>query len=146
MLGSMATGCSGAVSDRLQGFSGGIKLSFWSYFFVMEDDLAVVEEYASLDERNIYDDFESIVSDVLTAVDAGTAFTSGQLPKGFDSDTFTDGDFGFTAEKSYKGDERIKVNYRESSDIGFGSVDSSRINVEVEPGYYQFDEIWDQSR
>ena len=112
----------------------------------MEDDLAVVEEYASLDDRELYDDLDSIVSDVLTAVDAGTAFTSGQLPEGFDSVMFDDGDFGFTAEKSYDGEERIKVKYRESSDIGFGSVDSSRIRVNVEPSDYRFDEIWDQSR
>jgi len=110
----------------------------------MRDDLGVIEEYAGLDDRELYRDFESIVSDVLDACDEERSFTSSQLPEGFESDTLEEGDFGFYAEKDY-GEDVIEVRYRESSDIGFGSKDSSRVTVSVIPEGYEFREAWDHS-
>lgn len=112
----------------------------------MRDDLEIVEAYAGLDRSELYSDFESIVSDVLDARDEQRSFTSSQLPEGFESETLEEGDFGFYAEKSYRGEEVIKVEYSESSDIGFGARDSSRISVSVRPENYQFTEAWDHSR
>ena len=112
----------------------------------MRDDLEVIEAYAGVDDSEIYSDFESIVSDVLDARDEKRSFTSSQLPEGFESETSDGGDFGFHAEKSYSGEEVIEVEYRESSDIGFGAKDSSRVSVSVRPEDYEFTEAWDHSR
>lgn len=110
-----------------------------------KDYLEVVEAYATLEDSEIYGDLESIISDVMSAKAGKHSFTSSQLPEGFESETFTGGDFGFSAEKAYE-DGSIEVEYSESSSISFGKADSSRIKVSVEPSDYTFREIWDQAR
>lgn len=112
----------------------------------MRDDFEVIEAYTELGDSELYRDFESIVSDVVDARNEKRSFTSSQLPEGFDSETLEEGGFGFYAEKSYGGEEFIEVEYSESSDIGFGARDSSRITVSVRPEVYEFSEVWDQSR
>lgn len=111
----------------------------------MKEDLETIVEYAGLEGDELYDDFESIVNDVLEAKEAERSFTSSQLPEGFDSETLDGSDFGFYAEKSYDTGV-IEVEYSESSSISFGSKDSSRISVEVDPAGYSFREAWDQER
>jgi len=110
-----------------------------------ENYLEAVEAYATLEDSEIYSDLESIISNVVDAKAGKHSFTSSQLPEGFESETFNDGDFGFSAEKAYdKG--FIEVEYSEPSSISFGKADSSRIKVSVEPSDYTFREVWDQAR
>lgn len=112
----------------------------------MKEDLETIVEYAGLEEDELYEDFESIVNDVLEAKEKERSFTSSQLPEGFDWERLEGSDFGFYAEKSYEDGEVIEVEYSESSSISFGSTDSSRITVDVDPADYTFREVWDQER
>lgn len=112
----------------------------------MKDDLELIEAYAELDDSELYSDFESVVSDVLDAKAEQHSFTSSQLPDGFESEPLEGRDFGFYAEKTYEGGEVIEVEYSESSDIGFGTRDSSSVSVSVGPEDYEFSEVWDHFR
>lgn len=109
------------------------------------DAFGILEDYAGLEDLEIYDDFESIVSDAVDAAEEGRSFTSSQLPDGFVSETLDGKDFGFLAEKEYD-EGSVEVEYRESTDIGFGATDSSRMTVSVEPLDYSFREAWDHQR
>lgn len=109
----------------------------------MREDLNVIEAYAGVDDVELYQDFESIVSDILDASEQQRSFTSSQLPEGFESEILDGGDFGFYAEKTYGDENSIEVEYSESSDIGFGTRDSSGVAVSVRPEDYEFSEVWD---
>lgn len=118
----------------------------------MEEDLRLIEKYAGLEGTDLHRDFEAIVSDIMDARDMQRSFTSSQLPEGFVSETLEGGDFGFYAEKTYEDvdgsfeEATVEVEYEESTDIGFGSSDSSRVTVSIEPAGYEFREAWDQNR
>ncbi|MFB6204381.1 MAG: hypothetical protein ABEJ75_01915 [Candidatus Nanohaloarchaea archaeon] len=100
---------------------------------------------AELEEEPMYEDFESIVYDVLEAKEKERALTSGQLPEGFESEKIEDADFGFRAEKGY-GQGYLEVEYTENSSDMFDRPDSSTVEVRANPFDYVFTEQWDQRR
>ncbi|MFB6208263.1 MAG: hypothetical protein ABEJ69_02855 [Candidatus Nanohaloarchaea archaeon] len=99
--------------------------------------------YAELEDEPMYDDFESIVSDVLEAKDEKRSFTSSQLPEGFETEKLESADFGFLATKQYE-DGSMEVEYRERSSISFNRPDSSTVEVRADPFQYVFSEQWEQ--
>lgn len=111
----------------------------------MSNPFEAIEAYAKLDDEPIYEDFQSIVEDVLDAREANRPFTSSQLPEDFESESLEDADFGFEAFNEYDNGS-ITVHYEERSSISFNKKDSSTVKVHVEPFDYLFTENWEHSR
>lgn len=111
----------------------------------MSNPFEAIEAYVKLEDEPIYEDFQSIVKDVLDAREANRPFTSSQLPDGFESESLEDADFGFEALKDYENGS-ITVNYEERSSISFNKKDSSTVKVHVDPFNYSFTENWDHRR
>jgi hypothetical protein len=111
-----------------------------------ESEFELINDYVEQEDEEIYDDFEEILSTAKQASDGNTAFTSGSLPKGFETDRYKN-PFRFEALNTYDlenhgGEGTISVEYEEKQNLSFTKEDTAKLEITVEPVGFRWSDSW----